>query len=361
MRSGSRSCCFSKDVTLTVLLLSIFSSLFIPSESAVASIDLGSEWLKVAVVNLKPGQAPISVAINEMSKRKSPSLAGLQSGHRLLGEEATGVAARFPAKVFSHARDMITKPYSYVKQLTDSLYLPFDLTEDSRGTVAFRTDTGEVYTVEEILAMILGYAMGLAKSHVGSTVKDALISVPAYFGQAERRAVIQAAQLAGINVLGLINEHAGAALQYGIDKDFTNSSRYVVLYDMGAGSTYATLVYYSAYNTKEYGKTVSANQFQVKCFNIYQIVKTGFRFVIAVVSDYLSLTRIYSDLWCKFLATIVMLINYGLYMISEGPTHEYPARILLKKSNSFCKLYCILILNYTYKYANYAVLYQVNL
>ncbi|XP_078149329.1 heat shock protein 70 (Hsp 70) family protein [Carex rostrata] len=260
MGSGSRS----RGILLTLLLLSIFSSLFTRSESAVASIDLGSEWLKVAVVNLKPGQPPISVAINEMSKRKSPALAAIHSGQRLLGEEATGVAARYPTKVFSHVRDMITKPYSYVKQFTDSLYLPFDLVEDSRGTVSFRTDTGEVYTVEEILAMILGYAIGLAKLHVGSEVKDALISVPGYFGQAERRGVMQAAKLAGINVLGLINEHAGAALQYGIDKDFTNNSRYVVFYDMGAGSTYAALVYFSAYNTKEFGKTVSANQFQVK-------------------------------------------------------------------------------------------------
>ncbi|KAJ4770371.1 heat shock protein 70 [Rhynchospora pubera] len=265
MGSGSRSRRISKTLIGTVLLLSIFfSSLFPRSESAVASIDLGSEWLKVAVVNLKPGQAPISVAINEMSKRKSPSLAGIQSGQRLLGEEATGVTARFPSKVFSHVRDMIGKPYSYVKQLTDSLYLPFDLVEDSRGTASFRTDTGEVFTVEEILAMILTYAMGLAKSHVGSEVKDALISVPGYFGVAERRGVMQAAQLAGINVLGLINEHAGAALQYGIDKDFANNSRYVVLYDMGAGSTYAALVHFSAYNTKEFGKTVSVNQFQVK-------------------------------------------------------------------------------------------------
>ncbi|KAJ3692439.1 hypothetical protein LUZ60_012789 [Juncus effusus] len=254
----------TKTLTQTLLYLAILLSLLVGSESAVASIDLGSEWLKVAVVNLKPGQAPISIAINEMSKRKSPSLAGIQSGHRLLGEEAMGVAARYPNKVFSHVRDMIAKPYIHVKNLIDSLYLPFELVEDSRGSASFRTDTGEIYTAEEILAMILTYAMNLAKTHVGNEVKDALITVPAYFGQAERRGVTQAAQLAGINVLGLINEHAGAALQYGIDKDFANNSKYVVFYDMGASSTYAALVYFSAYNTKEFGKTVSANQFQVR-------------------------------------------------------------------------------------------------
>lgn len=74
---------------------------------------------------------------------------------------------------------------------------------------------------------------------------------------------MQAAELAGINVLALVNEHSGAALQYGIDKDFSNESRNVVFYDMGSGSTYAALVQFSAYKTKEFGKTVSVNQFQV--------------------------------------------------------------------------------------------------
>ncbi|KAJ0962810.1 hypothetical protein J5N97_027932 [Dioscorea zingiberensis] len=249
-----------------LFILVAIASFFAPAaESAVASIDLGSESLKVAVVNLKPGQSPISIAINEMSKRKSPSLVAFHSGNRLLGEEAAGIAARYPDKVFSQVRDMIGKPYGHVKSLLDSQYLPFDLVEDSRGSVGIRIDGGAtVYSPEELLAMVLSYAMGLAESHARVPVKDVVISVPPYFGQAERKAVMQAAQLAGINVLALINEHSGAALQYGIDKDFSNESRHVIIYDMGSGSTYAALVYFSAYNTKEFGKTVSVNQFQVK-------------------------------------------------------------------------------------------------
>ncbi|XP_073000224.1 heat shock 70 kDa protein 17 [Typha latifolia] len=251
-------------ILLPALIL-LVSFLAIPSESAVSSIDLGSEWMKVAVVNLKPNQIPISVAINEMSKRKSPALVAFHDGNRLVGEEAAGIAARYPEKVYARVRDMVGKPYKFVKDLVDSLYLPFDLVEDSRGAVGIRVDDGvTIYTVEELLAMILGYGMGLAESHVKGPVKDAVISVPAYFGQAERKGVLQAAQLAGINVLSLINEHAGAALQYGIDKDFSNGSRYVMFYDMGSSSTYAALVYFSAYNVKEFGKTAPANQFQVK-------------------------------------------------------------------------------------------------
>ncbi|MBA0723717.1 hypothetical protein Golax_004274 [Gossypium laxum] len=246
------------------IFLSLLSLFLIRSESAVSSIDLGSEWLKVAVVNLKPGQSPITIAINEMSKRKSPALVAFQSETRLLGEEAAGIVARYPDKVFSNLRDMIGKPYQDVKRSADSMYLPFDVVEDSRGAAKIRVSSDVSYSVEELLGMILKYASNLAEFHSKVTVKDAVISVPPYFGQAERKGLLKAAEMAGINVISLINEHSGAALQYGIDKDFSNESRHVILYDMGSSSTYAALVFYSAYNSKEFGKTVSVNQFQVK-------------------------------------------------------------------------------------------------
>ncbi|PRQ52287.1 putative Heat shock protein 70 family [Rosa chinensis] len=245
--------------------LSLLCLVISPAQSAVMSIDLGSEWLKVAVVNLKRGQSPISVAINEMSKRKTPVLVAFHSGDRLMGEEAAGLVARYPEKVFSQARELIGKPFSHGKSFLDSLYLPFDITEDSRGTVSFKIDDKvSTYSAEELVAMILGYAADLAEFHSKVEIKDAVITVPPYFGQAERKGLVRAAQLAGINVLSLINEHSGAALQYGIDKDFSNESRHVIFYDMGTSSTYAALVYFSAYNAKEFGKTVSVNQFQVK-------------------------------------------------------------------------------------------------
>lgn len=161
-------------------------------------------------------------------------------------------------------RDLLGKPFPYVQSLAQSLFLPYDFVQDARGAAAVRADDGQVYSVEEIVAMVLHYASGIADAHVGAPVRDAVVAVPPYFGQAERRSLTQAAQLAGFNVLALINEHAGAALQYGIDKDFSNGSRHVIFYDMGSGSTYAALVYYSSYNAKEFGKTVSVNQFQVK-------------------------------------------------------------------------------------------------
>ncbi|PPD78969.1 hypothetical protein GOBAR_DD24116 [Gossypium barbadense] len=250
---------FRLGVSLSLLSLFLFKS-----ESAVSSIDLGSEWLKVAVVNLKPGQIPITIAINEMSKRKSPALVAFQSETRLLAEEAAGIVARYPDKVFSNLRDMVGKPYRDVKRFADAMYLPFDVVEDFRGAAMIRVSDDVSYSVEELLGMILKYAANLAEFHSKAMVKDMVISVPPYFGQAERKGLMTAAELAGINVISLINEHSGAALQYGIDKDFSNGSRHVIFYDMGSTNTYAALVYFSAYNAKEFGKTVSANQFQVK-------------------------------------------------------------------------------------------------
>lgn len=246
------------------IIFSVLLLLFSPSQSAVFSVDLGSDWLKVAVVNLKPGQSPISIAINEMSKRKSPALVSFHSGDRLLGEEAAGLVARYPQNVYSQIRDLLGKPYNFAKKYLDSTYLPFEIKEDSRGTVIFKVDdNGTEYTAEELVAMVLTYAVNLAEFHSKVSIKDAVITVPPYFGQAERNGLLQAAHLAGINVLSLINEHSGAALQYGIDKNFANESRHVIFYDMGSSSTYAALVYFSAYTSKEYGKTVPVNQFQV--------------------------------------------------------------------------------------------------
>jgi hypoxia up-regulated 1 len=265
--------------------------------AAVASIDLGSEWLKVAAVHLAPGRVPIAVAINEMSKRKSPALAALADGNRLAGEEAAGITARHPSKVFARARDLLAKPFPYVQSFAESHFLPYDLVPDARGAAAVRGDDGQVYSVEEIVAMVLHYAAGLADAQVGAPVRDAVVAVPPYFGQAERRALTQAAQLAGINVLALINEHAGAALQYGIDKDFSNASRHVIFYDMGAGSTYAALVYYSAYNAKEYGKTVSVNQFQVNSSSS--------------ISKSCSIALLLDVSWHSFVDCLVLVISHG--------------------------------------------------
>ncbi|CAA2985426.1 heat shock 70 kDa 17 [Olea europaea subsp. europaea] len=242
----------------TLFRFGIFLSLFmlnaVQSQSAVASIDLGSEWLEVTVVNLKQGQASILIAINEMSKRKTLSLVAFHANSRLIGEESLGLLARYPTKVHSHFSILLSKPFNYTQKFLQTLYLSYDITPDeTRDIAVYRTEGegGEFhnFTAEELVAMILKYAMGLAENHARSSVKDLVVD--------ERRGLLTAVDLPGINVLALVNEHSGVALQYGIDKDFSNGSSHVMFHDMGASSTYAALVYFSAYNAKEFGKTTS--------------------------------------------------------------------------------------------------------
>ncbi|KAL2458284.1 Heat shock 70 kDa protein 17 [Forsythia ovata] len=144
-----------------------------------------------------------------------------------------------------------------------SLYLSYDITPDETWDVAeYKTEEegGEFskFTAEEKLVMILKYAMGLAENHARSSVKDVVITVPPYMGVAETRGLLMAADLSGTNVLALVNEHSGAALQYGIDKDFSNGTRYVMFHSMTWGPAVIMLPWL------EFGKTTSVIPFQVK-------------------------------------------------------------------------------------------------
>ena len=86
------------------------------------------------------------------------------------------------------------------------------------------------------------YAKRISEEHAGGAILDAVLVVPAFFGQAQRQAYMVAADLAGLNVIGLINSHTAAALQYGIERDFANRTEHIVLYDMGSGSTEVALI-----------------------------------------------------------------------------------------------------------------------
>ena len=91
-------------------------------------------------------------------------------------------------------------------------------------------------------ASILAYAKEIAEAQAGGPVLDLVLAVPAFFGQAQRQALIESAGLAGLNVMGLINSHTAAALQFGIERDFSNKTQNIILYDMGSGSTEVALV-----------------------------------------------------------------------------------------------------------------------
>uniref|UniRef100_A0A673WUB3 Hypoxia up-regulated protein 1 n=1 Tax=Salmo trutta TaxID=8032 RepID=A0A673WUB3_SALTR len=224
------------------------------SSVAVMSVDLGSEWMKVAIV--KPG-VPMEIALNKESRRKTPIAVCLKENERLFGDSALGVSVKNPKFVYRYLQSLLGKKHDnpqvafYQKRFSEH-----QLVKDaSRGTVLFRNSEEMQYSPEELLGMVLNYSRGLAQDFAEQPIKDAVITVPAFFNQAERRAVLQAAQMAGVKVLQLINDNTAVALNYGVfrRKDINSTAQNMMFYDMGSGSTTATIVTYQTVKTKDSG------------------------------------------------------------------------------------------------------------
>uniref|UniRef100_A0A667Z5Z2 Hypoxia up-regulated protein 1 n=1 Tax=Myripristis murdjan TaxID=586833 RepID=A0A667Z5Z2_9TELE len=201
---------------------------------AVMSVDLGSEWMKIAIV--KPG-VPMEISCI--------------FPHLLID------SVKNPKVVYRHLQGLLGKKHDNPQvALYQKRFPEHQLLEDPvRGTVYFKNSEEQQYSPEELLGMVLNYSRGLAQDFAEQTIKDAVITVPAFFNQAERRAVLQAAQMAGLKVLQLINDNTAVALNYGVfrRKDIDNTAKNVMFYDMGSGSTTATIVTYQTVKTKETG------------------------------------------------------------------------------------------------------------
>lgn len=223
-------------------------------EIAVMSIDIGSEWMKVAIVS--PG-VPMEIALNKESKRKTPATIAFRDGERTFGEDAQVVGLRFPQSTFSYILDLLGKSIDNPMVKLYSKRFPYHdiIADDERQTIAFKLYENITHTPEELLAQILHKGKEFAEFSAGQKVNEAVITVPGYFNQAERRALLQAADLAKIKVLQLINDYTAVALNYGIfrRKEINDSVQYVMFYDMGASSTTATVVSYQNVKTKEKG------------------------------------------------------------------------------------------------------------
>lgn len=243
------------------LLLALAVGAATAVHGSLMAIDLGSEYLKVCLV--KPGRTPISVVVNEMSKRKSPALVGLVGEDRVIGEEAFSLAIRYPNNVYSQLRNLLghSAEDAEVQRLLQDSMLSYKVVDHPlRGTCAIQVNETTAYLAEELAAGIFQNAKKITDAQAGESVVDTVIAVPVWMGIAQRQAIMDAARLAGLNVLGLVNTHAAAALQFGIERDFTKKEQTVILYEMGSGSTQAALVKYSTYGKSKSSQT---NQFEV--------------------------------------------------------------------------------------------------
>jgi len=232
---------------------------------AVMSVDLGSEWLKIGIV--KPG-VPMEIALNVESKRKTPLVVSMNGDERLFSDPALGVAVKKPAKAYIYLSHILGKNYdSPAVQLYKKRFPFYNLLKDEeRGTVLFAGDNNVNYSVEELVAMVLNNSKHIAENFASHKMKDVVLTVPTYFTQNQRKSLIIAANITGLNVLQLINDNTAVALNYGIFRSatFNSTVKHVMFFDMGATHTTVTIVGYSTTKIKDRGYVETVPQLVVK-------------------------------------------------------------------------------------------------
>ncbi|ELT93277.1 hypothetical protein CAPTEDRAFT_179511 [Capitella teleta] len=218
---------------------------------AVMSIDLGSEFMKVAIV--KPG-VPMEIVLNEESRRKTNVIVAMRNGERMIGEQAKNSGLKKPSSAYWFFGDLLGRTIDnpQVKKFMKNYpYYNIEAHPDN-DMVVFKHDEENSFTAEELMAMILENAKQNAVKFAEQDIKEAVITVPPFATQAQRRSLIRAANLAGINVLQLINDNTAVALNYGIfrRKEFNSTAMQYMFVDMGSSSTTATVVSYQVVKEK---------------------------------------------------------------------------------------------------------------
>jgi molecular chaperone DnaK len=197
------------------------------SKNVIIGIDLGTTNSAVAVVE---GNEPV-VITNSEGKRTTPSVVSFTDKDRKVGDPAKRQAVTNPEKTIYSIKRFIGKDFS---KCTDEVKrVPYKVINNGSNVPSVDIDSRK-YTPQEISAMILQKMKKTAEDYLGYEVKRAVITVPAYFGDAERTATIEAGKIAGLEVERIINEPTAAALAYGLDKKDKDSK--ILVFDCGGGT-----------------------------------------------------------------------------------------------------------------------------
>ena len=196
--------------------------------SKILGIDLGTTNSAMAVLE---GGSP-TIIVNAEGDRTTPSVVGFRAdGDRVVGKAAKNQAVTNPKNtVFSIKRFMGRK---YSECTSELKTVPYEVKEGQGGRAVVDIE-GKDYTAEQVSAMVLAKMKADAEKYLGETVTDAVITVPAYFNDAQRQATKDAGKIAGLNVKRIVNEPTAAALAYGLDKQ--GSDQRILVFDLGGGT-----------------------------------------------------------------------------------------------------------------------------
>jgi molecular chaperone DnaK len=196
-------------------------------KDVIIGIDLGTTNSCLALVE---GGEPI-VITNAEGKRTTPSVVGFSGSDRKVGDPAKRQAVTNPTKTVYSIKRFIGKDFSNCSD--EITRVPYKVVKTGNNVPAVQIDDRK-FTPQEISAIILQKMKKTAEDYLGYEVKRAVITVPAYFGDAERTATIEAGEIAGLKVERIINEPTAAALAYGLDKK--NKDAKIIVYDLGGGT-----------------------------------------------------------------------------------------------------------------------------
>jgi molecular chaperone DnaK len=197
--------------------------------SKIIGIDLGTTNSCVAIMD---GKTP-KVIENAEGVRTTPSVvAFLEDGERLVGQPAKRQAVTNPSNTLFAIKRLIGRNYNDPLVEKDKGMVPYDIVKGPTGDAWVKAQ-GKDYSPQQVSAFILQKMKEAAEQHLGEKVDKAVITVPAYFNDAQRQATKDAGKIAGLEVLRIINEPTAAALAYGLDK---NDGKKIVVYDLGGGT-----------------------------------------------------------------------------------------------------------------------------
>tara|TARA_B110000037_G_C17117078_1_gene504227 strand:+ start:83 stop:2011 length:1929 start_codon:yes stop_codon:yes gene_type:complete len=203
-------------------------------------IDLGTTYSCVGVWQ----NGRVEIIANDQGNRTTPSYVAFTDEERLIGDSAKNQASMNPKNTIYDAKRLIGRNFTDQHVQNDKKHWTFDVQNDGKDKPKISVDykgENKSYYPEEVSSMVLVKMKEIAETYIGKEVKDAVITVPAYFGDAQRQATKDAGVIAGLNVLRIINEPTAAAIAYGLDNK-CEKEKNVLIFDCGGGTFDCTIL-----------------------------------------------------------------------------------------------------------------------